>query len=1201
MVISRTGAAGRGRTGGALGGLLMVTTALAGLALVEPAYAQSNPAVTVREFHIPAQSLDRALTDFGRQSGLEVSVDAAAIRGAQSPGVSGEAAPMQALGRLLNGTGFTYRLDGQVVTLERAPQASGGAIMLGAVRVQGSTGQGGVAGVGAAAGLSPTDAPYRTAGSSAYISQEAIQRNRGVSTGDFLSGTPGVINGDNRNSGALDVNIRGMQGMDRVPVVIDGSLQQSTVYRGYAGVAGRTYLDPDLVGAVTIEKGPSASADGVGATGGVVRVETLGVNDLVASDGRFGMQARLGFTGNTASPPPVATPGTGNGTAERFDRPDALDFSDGQSVSLALGGRFEKFDLVAAYAHRELGNYFGGEHGKIPAGGTGVLGNVLQRYNHGEEVLSTSQDNTSYLLRAVLRPTDEQALDLSYMRYESDFGEMMPSQIIRFGGALQAPLSRTEVDTYAGRYRYKPHGSRLIDLRADAWATSNFTRIETLYRYTWTTKPQDVAYMSQSDRWGLNLSNTSTFDTPIGGLAVNYGASYTREDLTPPVGWEDYKNNSSYTAFLEPRSGWRNEYSAFAAGELKPWDWMTLNAALRYTETESHDDNLTHVSVGENEYADGYNHEKSSGLAPIASAIVEVAPGLQLYVRYAEAIRAPSLFESTTGFSFYPDPRNPIRPERARNLETGVNYQRDSVFLGGDVLQTKVGVFSNHVDDYLTRGVSDGVTSVVNIDRAEFQGLEVNARYDAGRVFAELGATAYTRTQFCDTDGLCADGNTINSYIPAHIPPDETVSLTLGTRLLDEKLILGARYNHVGDRSPSFYTFGGSVTVVEWEPYDLLDLWAAYRINEHISLDFAVDNLSDQYYMDALTLGLMPSPGRTVRFALTSQFGGPRQTDSLSRRTRSVGSVLDSVSAFGDFSGDWSGPRLGLTFGQEWLESQGTTTFGDGSTGAVPAGESADIDAADLRLGLLAGYDWQLNGRWVVGLEADSQWGQSKANQYAASTEAHVLYNSDGTPYYPDYSRLQAGTTYDFDWTASLRVRVGYAVGRSLFFASTGPAWMSETQTRTQYRDTASASNLTPDQPVGSFTDPAFAEAIKEIRNGWTLGGGAEIALNDRWSIRGEYFYTWFGKRDFDFDQARGGVGNTFDHRTVIGTETYTWANDPAYADRCQVLTAACTRVRTRPIYKTSTVNGSFDAVTGRKARNDTDLQTLRIGLSYRF
>ncbi|NWM54987.1 hypothetical protein GY652_27415, partial [Escherichia coli] len=85
-------------------------------------------------------------------------------------------------------------------------------------------------------------------------------------------------------------------------------------------------------------------------------------------------------------------------------------------------------------------------------GGISVTGGVLHRYNLGEEALSTSQDNTSMLLRGVWRFGDGMGLDLSYMRYESDFGEMMPSQILRFGGAMQAPLSRTEVDTYTARF-----------------------------------------------------------------------------------------------------------------------------------------------------------------------------------------------------------------------------------------------------------------------------------------------------------------------------------------------------------------------------------------------------------------------------------------------------------------------------------------------------------------------------------------------------------------------------------------------------------------------------------------------------------------------------------------------------------------------------------------------------------------------------
>lgn len=58
--------------------------------------------------------------------------------------------------------------------------------------------------------------------------------------GDIFQGMPGVLIGENRNSGGLDVNLRGMQGQNRVPVLVDGARQETTVYRGYAGVASRS-------------------------------------------------------------------------------------------------------------------------------------------------------------------------------------------------------------------------------------------------------------------------------------------------------------------------------------------------------------------------------------------------------------------------------------------------------------------------------------------------------------------------------------------------------------------------------------------------------------------------------------------------------------------------------------------------------------------------------------------------------------------------------------------------------------------------------------------------------------------------------------------------------------------------------------------------------------------------------------------------
>ncbi|WP_372094859.1 TonB-dependent siderophore receptor [Tistrella mobilis] len=69
-------------------------------------------------YDIPAQSLTGAITSFGRQSGLQVTLDAAVAGDLRSPGVRGSYTPEEALRRLLQGTGVTYRfVDARTVTL----------------------------------------------------------------------------------------------------------------------------------------------------------------------------------------------------------------------------------------------------------------------------------------------------------------------------------------------------------------------------------------------------------------------------------------------------------------------------------------------------------------------------------------------------------------------------------------------------------------------------------------------------------------------------------------------------------------------------------------------------------------------------------------------------------------------------------------------------------------------------------------------------------------------------------------------------------------------------------------------------------------------------------------------------------------------------------------------------------------------------
>lgn len=108
------------------------------------------------------------------------------------------------------------------------------------------------------------------------------------------------------------------------------------------------------------------------------------------------------------------------------------------------------------------------------------------------------------------------------------------------------------------------------------------------------------------------------------------------------------------------------------------------------------------------------------------------------------------------------------------------------------------------------------------------------------------------------------------------IPPRWHGSATLDARLFNWRLTLGARATFMGERNtqPRYQddTQRGFNQVVAWHDYTLVDLFASYRVASRLSMGFSIDNLTDRYYLDALGLGLLPSPGRAARLSVTMQF-----------------------------------------------------------------------------------------------------------------------------------------------------------------------------------------------------------------------------------------------------------------------------------------------------------------------------------------
>lgn len=766
------------------------------------------------------------------------------------------------------------------------------------------------------------DVPYTSTGSGAFISGEQIERFRGTSVGDFLSGIPGVLNGDARNSGAVDVNIRGMQGQGRAPVIVDGATQETTIYQGYNGATPRSYIDPDFISAVSIEKGISSAADATGATGGVVRASTIGVHDILLPGRSYGFRLRGGLSTNSSSPPTVATEGGWKGPALVYSSPPTLPPEDeqfmsagmrrpallkptGGSGSIAFAATTEYVDFVAGYVRRKSGNFHAGGRGgtaahlvfeeRRQANALYAVNGGLSAYRTDEEVLNTSTDNKSWLLKATLKPSPEHALELGFRQYKSAYGTAFGTRLAAV--PYQNPLSDITLDTYTARYKWKPEGTDLVDLKVDAFQTVIDNRINTVDTFTRVeynesrqpiyipTIDPNVEWMG-STRRGITTANTSRFTNRAGAFKLEYGGAFVRESVGLPPGvdieWFNEVLKGGY-----PRQGSRKEASGFTALEYKPVDRVTLSASSRYARYKT----LDRFAGAKMPF-----QRRDHGWSGIGGVSVEPVEGLSIYTKYGKATRAPSLFESLQGMSFYyPVEQNPIKLERAKNLEIGLNYLKDGVFTPKDKLRFHAAYFDNRIDDYITRaGISREssdswgniryveVLGRTNLDYAKMRGFEVAARYDAGRYYGSLAWNHYTYIMFCAKKGvllaeepLCRAGGLPHSYSLHQVPPRNAVTLNLGTRLLDRKLDLGARASYLGSRfAPGVGRAIGvsGVRPSRWNPYTMVDLYASYKLNDSVAFDLAVDNLMDHYHMDALNAAQMPAPGRTIRGNVTIKF-----------------------------------------------------------------------------------------------------------------------------------------------------------------------------------------------------------------------------------------------------------------------------------------------------------------------------------------
>ncbi|CDX21605.1 31 kDa outer-membrane immunogenic protein [Mesorhizobium sp. ORS 3324] len=157
---------------------------------------------------------------------------------------------------------------------------------------------------------------------------------------------------------------------------------------------------------------------------------------------------------------------------------------------------------------------------------------------------------------------------------------------------------------------------------------------------------------------------------------------------------------------------------------------------------------------------------------------------------------------------------------------------------------------------------------------------------------------------------------------------------------------------------------------------------------------------------------------------------------------------------------DWTGAYIGVNAGGGWGTFKHTT-----NTSPI----EIDVSASGFLGGIQAGYNWQ-SGQVVYGVETDFQAADIKGDLSFPITILQTKVDRFGT----------------------LRGRIGFTpADRFMVYGTGGLAY-------------------------GHFKTEINNGAINgsKTKAGWTVGAGAEYAINANWTIKSEYLYTDLGKSD---------------------------------------------------------------------------------------
>ncbi len=289
---------------------------------------------------------------------------------------------------------------------------------------------------------------------------------------------------------------------------------------------------------------------------------------------------------------------------------------------------------------------------------------------------------------------------------------------------------------------------------------------------------------------------------------------------------------------------------------------------------------------------------KGHAWAPMLAVTYDITDNHRVFARIAQKTRFPSLYEVTSreGSPLFTDMYSlpePLKPERSTNWEIGYSLNFSPYFNALKIGDMRLTYYHNTIKNVLDTNISKGMTQY---DKKINSGLELQARADTGKYYANLGVSYRMKQKMCDANGAasldlvyqripeCIEGGFGGTRFHQSLQPKYSVNADVGARLLDKKLKMGLRATyHSGPKIKQYddlvskgvgnlYDIWSSGRPYHWKPALVLDAYAHYRLNKNFNVNFGVTNLTDRYYLDPMAKVPTPGPGRTFTLGFEGRF-----------------------------------------------------------------------------------------------------------------------------------------------------------------------------------------------------------------------------------------------------------------------------------------------------------------------------------------